>query len=209
MAWLQAYQEEHERYPREQRIKLAPRLAELATRALAKAFDLQVCVIMKNRSSGTCWPNTFFGPEIWLPASGCSLGMVLHEVAHAYNWKRWRNRGHTGTFKNALSILYHHGRPLFRDILLTAYNQIQTERLEAQERSQRLSEKVQREATKRAAFEVERRTPTYKADKLRVRIRRLESRAKRIATILKSARRSLGVYERLAAKREEESRVVS
>ena len=202
MVWLAAYAEEHAKYPREQRIKLTPRLAELTTMALAKAFQLNVCVSMTSRTNGKCHAGYHYA-SIELPFGGCSLGMVLHELAHAYNRQKYHNTGHTGTFKNALSLLYHQGRPLFEKILKDAMAQMVRECQEAKERSQKLSERVQREATKRAAFEVERKTPAFKIQRLQIRIKRLETRSRRLVTLLKSARRSLGIYERMAMRKNE------
>ena len=198
VTWIKAYADEHKAYPREQRIRLTPRLAELTTLALAKAFGLHVYVHMTARTVGKCW-----GATIQLPASGCSLGLVLHELAHAYNRQKYGNGGHTGTFKNALSLLYHHSRPLFEKILKDSWVQLQKERFEAKEAAYKQFYRLQKEAEKRAAAVAERKTPAYKVEKLRARIKRLESRSRRLATILKSAKRSLGIYERLASKKRE------
>ena len=132
MANLKAYRDEHQKYPREQRIKLSSRMAQLLTWELSKRFDVKLGiqgVRMSTRGNGKC--HAGYGVAyIDLPYNGCSLGMVLHELAHAYNRQKYNNNGHTGTFKNALSVLYHHSRPMLKEILLKLKAQIEKERVD-------------------------------------------------------------------------------
>lgn len=184
---LEAYRKEWTQFPREQKIQLGCRMAQLVAYELGRRFDIySLHVDMTNRSSGHAWSN-----RIALPYKGCSLGMIIHELAHVYNYQKYRKHGHTGTFKNALSLIYHHSRPMMKEILLKAKATIEQEQRVFQEESRKMAIKIQSKMEREKKDKELKASRSYRIRHIEERIKNLESRKKRIETIIKSAKRSL------------------
>lgn len=185
MAYLQAYREEHEKYPTEQKIKLSARMAALVTDALARLHGLKLLAIKtESRTVGHA-----YNYGVNLPANHCTLGLVLHELAHVYNHQRYHGDGHTGTFKNALGILYHHSRPNYKRILLNAKAQIDKENAEYRAQAERMAEREKRRNEKMQALAEKKSSRVYRIEHLTKRIAKLQSRRKRIETMIRTALR--------------------
>lgn len=197
---LKAYRTEWERYKWEWRIKLGPRFSALATETIAKIFDLRVRVELVNRSRGTC-----DGWRITLPYSGCSLGMVLHEIAHAYDRQKYHSSGHTGTFVNSRGVVFHHSRVRIKELLLKVKAQIDLEAIEARANAERLAKREMAQAERKQNLRQIKDSRGYRIAKAEARIKRLESKAKRLQTMLRTARRSLSALRRYEAKAKEVS----
>ena len=188
---LKAYYREWDTYRWEWRIKLSPRFSALVAEEVAKYFNLRVRVDLTNTSRGTC-----DGWNICLPYKGCKLGMILHEVAHAYNRQRYRGDGHTGTFVNAQGIVFSQSRVRIKDILLKVKAQIDQEKLEQHKIAQRLAAKEIATAERKQKSREIKSSRGYRIAKTEEKIRRLESKLKRLQTRIRTARRSLSHLKR-------------
>lgn len=187
MAYLKAYRTENLRWPNEQRIKLNSVMTRLVTEALIKHYQLRANLEMTNRSSGHAWNYL-----IVLPARGCSLGMIYHEIAHVYCYQKYGgNGGHTGKFWNALGVIYSQGKFLIKDILLGSKRKADQERQEMIAAQQRVIAKTMKSIERKEYAKVLKATSEYKIAKVQAKIKKLESRMKRMTTTLKSYRRSL------------------
>lgn len=195
MAWLKVYQWEHERFKWEQRILIRPEYRRLLTERLAKHWGIKVRVDFTKRNGGEC----VNGWIIKLPTSNnrCPLGVILHEIAHAYDSQKYGNRGHEKTFRNCLSLIYHQSRPMLRVLLLAVKAEAKMLAMEQKAAAEKQATKIESGAIRQASREALRKSPAFKMERLRIRIKRLESRAKRIGTLLKSAKRSLSAMERI------------
>lgn len=199
MNYLAVYQKEAQRFPWERRINIIPKYRKEVCLALAKVFNVKVGrVRLVTRGNGKAYPNAWI-PQIDLPAPGerCNLGLIVHEVTHLYNYQYHHNSGHQKTFWNCLSLIYHHSRPQWYALLSAAKKEADAKAIAEQVAIQKQMARIQAGAFKKASQEALQKTPQYKMDKLRKRIKRLESRAKRTATLIKSAKRSLSAMERI------------
>lgn len=200
MTWLKAYDIECQKYPWAQSIELSARHAELVTEKVLEILGLGTRVAMTNISWGRGSKY-----KITLPSKGCSFGMVLHEVAHAYNQHRWNGRGHTGTFKDALGIVYSLAKVRQEEILSGVKAQVDKENAEAQKNLQRMAQREIATAERKQSLRQIKDSRGYRIAKAEARIKRLESKAKRLQTMLRTARRSLSALRRYEAKAKEVS----
>lgn len=182
-------------------IEVKPQYRVPLTIRLAKHYGLTLLGRVRLVTRGRGFEHSgvgFLGKQsaIDLPAWGypCKLGLILHEIAHAYDHQKLDGRGHTGTFKRALIKVQVETRTM--RVLPRMFAEIRAELAEQEARSRRRVELEARSAERRLAGKAFRKTRAHKMDQLRKRIKRLESKAKRTDTLLKSARRSLAAYER-------------
>lgn len=195
MTWLKAYDTEHQKYPWAQRIQLSTRFAELTTEKVLTMLGLKrTRVDMINRSWGRGSMH-----QITLPSKGCSLGMVLHEVAHAYNQSRWGGRGHTGTFKDALGNVYSFAKINRKEILLSVKAQIDKEQIESKQNAEKVASREIAQAERKQNLRQIRESRGYRIAKAEAKIVKLEAKAKRLQTRIKTARRSLSALRRYEA----------
>lgn len=210
MAWLKAYEWEREKYPAERDIDIPADERVRLTNAIAKHMNVELnSVHLKRRNGGGLY---IAGGYIWLPipSKPCSVATIYHEIAHALHEQRYRGNGHTGKFKNCIDLVYHFTRPKLADLRRAVRNDINFAALalegsvmmaqsKAQNEARRRAEREQRAAQHRAERALVRKQPEFKLLQIEQRIKRLQSRLKRTATLIKSANRSAAAYRRLIA----------
>ena len=196
------YMWEQSRFPSNYGERVEPDVAVALTKKFAHAFEVYrdngyfkdaITVNLNNRSWGRAYPQR---GRIDLPAGGCSLGMILHEVAHLLNWKLHQGRGHTKTFKHVMIKCQVEGSHMYGKFL----DEIEAEKKLNQEKFQKQMEKVTAQSIKKAEKKSYQKTRAYRIEKTVKRIARLERKAKGIATRLKGAKRSLSALQRAEAK---------
>jgi hypothetical protein len=207
MAFLLAYAKEHRQFPEEQKIDIPYPERKFLPHIIAKRFgitNIGVELNMRKPNSGRAQSHilrTFI--RLPKPSLPCCLGVIYHEIAHIVNDRKFHNHpnyhgGHLGTFRTALIKVYCEAKQFIGQARAEAQAMVAEERAELDKASQAYQKKIQQ----KKAIKAMRKTPEYKMQKLRERIKRLESRAKRISTLLSSARRSLAAYNRNLAKKE-------
>lgn len=204
MSAYQTYAWERATFPNQFRTMIQPEFRNALTRKLARAYKINGVEVSLNCGAGRGWcRKTFWGWQISLPRpdAACSLGVIIHEVAHAYaGQNETENVGHSKKFKRALIKIMVESKRLLSGIFSEIRNDV--------EKAGRIVAKVtEREtlaAQKRAAATAFKKTRRYRIEKLQERIKRLETRRKATETRLKSARRSLNTLERLEAAKQQE-----
>lgn len=196
MRMLKAYFDERAKYPRERKIMIRPEYRILLVEKLCKRFTIEnVRVDLKLRRplSGRAWPSEY-RPVIALPAPrhNVSLGTVYHEIAHLFNYAKWKGTGHTGTFWEALHSVYAFSKPELPRI----FQEIRAELANRKIETSKALARIQKQAERKQVTKELKKTSAYKIEHLQKRIKKLESRKKRIETLLKSARRSLVYLQR-------------
>lgn len=185
------------------RVRVKPEFRVLLTQAMAERFGIKgVSVRLTDRT----WAHAsvgFLHDLITLPnaRNDCKLGMICHEVAHLVNWRLYKGRGHTGTFKRALIKVMIEAKPMLPSLFAHVRSVLHSRALETERQAQR----ADREAQRLRATRDLRKTTTYRIGLRRAQIKRLETRIKRLQTATKRARRSLAALERAEARRVSES----
>lgn len=189
MAAHKTYEWEHRQFPWHWKVRIKPQFAAILTDKLARRFGVATRVELTNRS----WGRYHHGIHlITLPSSGCSLGMICHEIAHAVNDRLYRGKGHTGTFKRALIKVMVEAKPM----LPAVFRELRATMASLAKDQQRLIDRaIRAEQQKKRAKEMK-KTPAYRIEQRRRQVKKLETRIKRLQTALKRARRSLGALER-------------
>lgn len=97
---LKIYQWEHRIFKDMYDIYILPEHKERVTRKLAQHFGITLkhLKFTKIRNASA---NGYFG-SIELPRKACPLGLILHELAHLYNYQYNGERGHHKAFKQVL-----------------------------------------------------------------------------------------------------------
>jgi hypothetical protein len=186
----------------ENHIKIRPEYRIPLTRAIARHWGMGVSVELTclYTDRGWCYGGSLI--KLPRPAVGCCLETILHELAHAYEHQIKRRKSHHNKdFKNSLSLLTHHTRPFYRKILLEVKEQVAQDTAEQRRKAQQVLERTLRESVKREEVKAFKASRGYKMERLQARIKKLESRQKRLNTLIKSGKRSLSTYERLECAR--------
>lgn len=194
MSYLQIYTWEHETFPWFQRIKIRPEYRHIIARKIAHHFKI-ICryVELNTRGGGLAHGTTIQLPNV---NKSCSLGLIIHELAHLYDYQVNENSGHQKTFKKVLIKLYCElNRELVKQICDHARETVIQEKLHLQKEAEKqmcLAQKKREQITFR-------RSRYYKIQMLQKRVKRLERRFKGIQTRLKTATRALNLQMRLDA----------
>lgn len=118
MVWLKIYDWEHQLYPREQKIRIKTEYRVAVARKLATKFNIYLRSVSLskrgNRATTYCQ-----NAHIALPNrhNTCGLGLILHELAHLYDYQYFKHSGHCKTFRKALVKLYVESKWYLKDIL--------------------------------------------------------------------------------------------
>lgn len=190
MAHLKVYEWERQTFPWAQRIEIIPKLREPVARLIARQQGIFLRGVQLTKlGGGHAWFNEIALPR---PDYRCSLGIIMHEIAHCVDGQKYGGNGHRATFKRALIKVYCETKQDAKHLLRNA-------KLQADERDREAKANLERlwaQSKRRADAAAYRKTREYKMDRLRERIKKLDTRMKRLATIRKSAERSLRAYER-------------
>ena len=193
---LAIYRWEWAKFPWAWAVKVRPEFRVMLTQELAEHFcEFRPVVRLSTRNHGLA----FGGMEVALPQAKytCKLGLIMHEVAHLLAHAKG-SKGHDAAFKAALIRVHVEARVM--KLLPAIFERIRAT-IKAQRRGyDRAVLRESARAFKRAKLAEHRRSRGYKMDLLRARIKRLESKKKRLETGLKSAKRSLAAYERFATR---------
>lgn len=189
---LAIYRWEREKFPWAHRVQVLPKYRIGIAQALLKQFaDTRARVELSTRGNGRAWGTSL----IALPgyAYPCNLALIIHEVAHI-RAACLGSKGHDAIFKKALIKVHVETRTM--RLLPKMFAEIRKELAEQENRTRKDTERLARHLDRKLAQKALRKTRAYKMERLRERVKRLEAKAKRTDTALKSARRSLAAYER-------------
>ncbi len=97
---LKIYAWEHRTFREMYDIHFLPAVREQMIRALAQHFQITLRDIeFVNQRNGMAYSRQ---ARIKLPRKTCPVGLVVHELAHLYDWQKNGKDGHRKTFKKAL-----------------------------------------------------------------------------------------------------------
>jgi len=205
MKHLHVYDWEREKFPWHQRVDIKPEFRVGLTAALAKAFGLRgIYASLETNGSGRAFVHRGL---IVLPKSKyrCSLAMVVHEVAHHYDYKVYGGSGHRASFKKSLIKLFVEVRA-YR-MLPPIFAALRAEQAASKARAQKACAVAVARATRLDERRREARSPAGKLKRAQERAKRLRTRIKRLTTALKKAERQARALERRLAPVPVETRV--
>lgn len=187
------YAWEHDQFPWHWRVKVRPEFRVLLTKRLAARFGLpSVNVTLTSRT--WAWAHGCSWIELPCASHSCSLGMICHEIAHLVNYRFYKGRGHTGTFKRALIKVMVEARTM--GMIPAAMAEVRQElSLAAKKASQAASREARQAQRLREAKEL-RQSPAWRLQHAQERAKRLRTRIKRLQTLLKKAERQARGLER-------------
>ena len=196
---LAIYRWEKEQFHWHWRVEIRPEYRVRLTQILGRRWGLgHVSVVLRTRGGGSAHSAKTWS-QIALPAPRhpCSLGLILHELAHVHDFKNFGGNGHRATFKKSLIKLFVEVRS-FR-VMPVAFWQIRLERhralVEASKASraaQAASRRLQRVGEAREAAN----SPAGRLKRVQARAKRLRTRIKRLQTALAKAERQARRLER-------------
>lgn len=198
MAWLKVYQWEHEKFPAEQKIDIKPQYRKEFTYKIAKALDVDLEIVelnLRGRDSGRAL-NKYKQINLSSEKHKCSLGVILHEIAHLRDNQRNSNSGHEKTFKKTLIDVYVEYKSRFK----YAFEEIRQEEMKQREIAEKQMQRELMIAQKKQERKQFMTSDNFKIQRLQARIKRLETKHKRIGTILIKAKRSLARLQKKQVK---------
>ena len=203
MSWLKIYDWEHKQWPRENRTRVRYEFRDEIAYKLAAAFGVTRHTVSLDRRGDDLGQFLPMDNRIRLPnyRHECSLGIIYHEVSHALNYQQTGNRGHQKTFKKTLIKVYVEAPQHLPRIIA----EIIAKRKRAQARWGCRAAAQTRAAERRVALKTYRKSREGKMTRLEQRLRKLDTRIKRLTTIRKSAARSLAAYQRSERKAKEKA----
>ena len=199
MAWLKIYEWERAKFPEMWATNVVPEHRAPLTEMIAASYGFHVNVRLTKRGGGSFhrwvsgWASSRGGTrggviKLPFPSKPCSLGVIVHELAHGLNWAEHDGTGHTGMFKHCLIKLAVEVPPRYdREFLPKLLAKDKEREAVVVKDMQRREAKEAREVAQRA----KRKTYEFKRARLEAQIKRLESRQKRVATMLYRANRRL------------------
>lgn len=200
MSAYETYKWERETFPNQHQIMIQPQYRIALTAKLASAFKIRGVDTLLRCGSERGWcRKTFWGWQIVLPRYNekCSLATIIHELSHAFADQNEKiSAHHSKKFKTALIKLIVESKKMLPSIFREIRHEQELEKL-------KLESVMQKEiikAKKSVVIKEFKKSREYRIVKLKERIKRLERKQKSIGTRLKSAKRSLGMLERLESK---------
>jgi len=199
---LKIYTWEEERFPWQHTVMIRPDLRVALTQSLARAWGItkgDILVELTTRGHGRAFLSAF-RCHIALPGPKyrCSLALIVHEIAHVYDWVFFKHKGHDKTFKKALIKLMVEVRAM--KMLAPILAGIRREQSYATTRWRRRILADQERSRRAAAAREEAQSPRGRLERAQEAAKRLRTRAKRLATALRKAegrvRRLEGVVAR-------------
>jgi len=102
--WLKIYEKEEQEFPEFYRCVITKKSALSIARKLSKYFEIPEPRLRWVSGGGGEYFNNYC---IKLPRTEmCTLGLLLHEFSHHYNWVKYHERGHRQMFWNCLHRVY-------------------------------------------------------------------------------------------------------
>ena len=196
------YRWEHQQFPWQYAIEIKPSLRIDLTQALARAYGFtkgSIPVRLNTRGGGRAHLGTW-GCSIDLPGPKyeCPLGLIVHELAHVYDWVAFKHQGHDKTFKKSLIKLMVEVRTM--KMLPPILEKLRKEQSYATTMWQKRILADQERSRRAAAAREEAQSPRGRLERAQEAAKRLRTRAKRLATALRKAegrvRRLEGVVAR-------------
>jgi hypothetical protein len=204
------YAWEHRQFKWHYAVKIAYEHRRRVAIELAKKFGIKdLRVDLDTRGGGRAF---VMQRRIRLPSwrHPCSLGLILHEIAHVWDWIHLEGNGHRASFKKAMIKLAIETRamrylpPIFAQIRLEEAARLAQAR-KGWDRSRRAQEAAQRAVDRRLALRERKKTPEWRLEHARARIKALGTRIKRLQTAQRKAERQARALERVVARRVSES----
>lgn len=200
------YAWEHRQFKWHYAVKIAYEHRRRVATDLAKRFGIKdLRVDLDRRGGGEAF---VMQRRIRLPTwrHECSLGLILHEIAHVWDWIHLEGNGHRASFKKSMIKLAIETRAL--RYLVPIYAQIRAEEAarlaqirNGHARAQRAQDAAQRAVDRRLALKERRKTPEWRLEQARARDKALGTRIKRLQTAQKKAQRQVRALERVVDKK--------
>jgi predicted SprT family Zn-dependent metalloprotease len=112
---LKIYAWEHRIFKDMYDIWILPEHKERVTRALAKHFGITLNHLQFTKYHNA-EANGYLG-LIKLPRKACQIGLIIHELAHLYNYQYNGQRGHRKAFKKSLIKLMVESKYILDEVL--------------------------------------------------------------------------------------------
>ena len=189
------YRWERMAFPWHWKVKVAPDLRVPLTLWLARHWKIPIWgnVQLTTRGGGRGGIGI-----IKLPRAGyqCSLGLIIHELAHPYNTDRNGEsvRSHGAKFRQGMIKLLCETRSF--KLVKKAVEQIRKNREESFHKGKAIAIREEKRIARVQAAKAHRKSREFKIARLKDRAKKLRTRIKRLTTNLKSAERSLRAYEK-------------
>lgn len=196
MSYLKIYQWERQAFPWQHSVHIKPQWRRRLTQELAKHWGLgHVSISETSRGGGRAWPQRNL---IMLPSPNyrwsCPLSLIVHELAHLYDFKHYGGNGHRASFKKSVIKLYVEVRA-YR-LLPPIFAQMRREDAEAKERAVQAMATATKRALRTEMVKQVKKTVPYKLQQVQARQKRLRTRIKRLQTALKKADRQARTLEK-------------
>lgn len=204
------YAWEHRQFKWHYAVKIAYEHRRRVAVDLARRFGIRdLRVDLDTRGGGRAF---VMQRRIRLPSwrHDCSLGLILHEIAHVYDWIHLEGNGHRASFKKCMIKLSIETRamrylpPIFAQIRVEEAARL-TQVRKGYARAQRAQDAAQRAVDRRLALKERRKTPEWRLEQARARDKALGTRIKRLLTAQRKAQRQARALERVVARRVSES----
>ena len=183
---MKYYSKEHENFKEAYEIKLSDFEATTIFSKLQAHYKLPQALTFRGAVlRGNCgrW-------EIKIPHNTC-LGLLVHEIAHAIQLKKgwekgqkWHTKRHTSIMKKVLKFVNHN-----KDRWIST----------AKAKEEQKNETYWKQKDKEEKFKEFKKTPEYKLQIIRQRIKQWESKKKRAESYLKKLYRKKKYYEKVKA----------
>jgi hypothetical protein len=196
MAAFKTYRWEKQTFQWHYRINILEKYRKPLTFALATHFGIRLREVQlrcKRAESGKCFQDWQM-IRLPRPELKCSLGIIIHELAHLYDYQVYQHTGHQGSFRKSVIKLYVESKGIMTKTLDKVRAEIQNE----EKLSHRITQKVIKKNERSLLKKQLRKTPQHKIERLRKRIKKLETRLKRTQTLLKKAKKTLIRQEKKA-----------
>lgn len=198
MSYLKIYQWERQAFPWQHGVYIKPQWRRRLTLALAKHWGLGRITVHENkRGGGRAWVRQN-DAIIALPRPdrrwSCSLALIVHELAHVYDYRNYGGNGHRASFKKSVIKLYVEVRA-YR-LLPPIFAQMRREDAEAKARADQAMATATKRALRTEMVKQVKKTVPYKLQQVQARQKRLRTRIKRLQTALKKADRQARALEK-------------
>lgn len=197
---LKIYKWERRQFPWQWNVDIKLEHRVVLAAALAKHWKLGWVEVRLSTRGGGFAHNGTFNSVIQLPTSkySCPLAIIVHELAHVYDYRNFKGNGHRASFKRSLIKLMCEVRSL--RLLVPAFAQIRDNRTRknlAMAKAITSGEKKSRRIERaREKSRQQRQEPSRMLLKAQDRVKRLAAKARRTKTALRKARRAVAVLKK-------------
>ena len=203
MSYLKIYGWEKKQFPWHYNVMIKPEHRSALTYRLAAHWKKigWIEVYMDKRGGGHARNGTF-NSAIHLPSyrHKCSLALIIHEIAHVYDYRVFGGNGHRATFKKSLIKLMCEVKTMrILPPIFAAIRDNKDRKFRAMEKSIVSRErKVKSRERAREKARLKREDPSQKLLKAKARVSRLAAKTRRAKIALRKARREAAALERLS-----------